>query len=341
MYCRCVCMSSWERINPLNYNSCLRLLKILLPDQHFLFYDTHCFNAHCVHCYNTAFVVTISADDSNRCSTQRFNPPFSLSAECQWADSDSVPGINVWGGGGGWFQSTLLTVATEKPGLVIGTMTPGVELIVLGHSGSPMGNRALIQGFWFMPIWVACRIGWPSGTYFTWKGKELGFCAVRWWVHIRTRAPCSSSDSNNTPCWVNIVRAESICTVLESRPGWGLDHLNLSGPKWHWEAGQKITLHHIHYIHFICARRTCCMSRGEGEPWSNVCANASTCMGPGLSVVNGFYFFTCIFAFPCSGDQATTMQLWLWHVLENKIVNVLFIRVKLPTTSRLAITSGR
>lgn len=28
------------------------------------------------------------------------------------------------------------------------------ELIVLCHHGSPMGNRALIHGLWFMPIWV-------------------------------------------------------------------------------------------------------------------------------------------------------------------------------------------
>ncbi len=33
------------------------------------------------------------------------------------------------------------------------------ELIVLCHNASPLGNGALIQGAWFMPFWVACRMG--------------------------------------------------------------------------------------------------------------------------------------------------------------------------------------
>lgn len=109
-----VCHSP-EQINSLNYNLCLQLLKFLLPYQplyilhHTFFFDDICYlNAHCVHCYYMAVVVTTSADDSNRCSYHCLN---SLSTECQWADSDSVLVLMF---DGGWFQSTLLTVAAEN-----------------------------------------------------------------------------------------------------------------------------------------------------------------------------------------------------------------------------------
>lgn len=69
-----------------------------------------------------------------------------------------------------WFQVTPPThthihhpfySCSREQGLVIGAMNPEVELIVLCHSSLPMGNRALIQGLWFMPIWLAfCKRPW-------------------------------------------------------------------------------------------------------------------------------------------------------------------------------------
>lgn len=83
-----------------------------------------------------------------------------------------------------WFQVTPPThththhpfySCSREQGLVIGAMNPEVELIVLCHSSLPMGNRALIQGLWFMPIWLAfCKR--PCGTYFTCKYIFIGPC---------------------------------------------------------------------------------------------------------------------------------------------------------------------
>lgn len=145
------CSSGW--INLLNYDFCLQLLKPLVPGWLLQISILH----FSVHCYYTAIVVTTSADDSNRCSYT------ALSTEYQWADSDSVPVLMFDGG--------LIPVdppycCSREQGLVIGTMNPVVELIVLCHSGSPMGNRTLIQGCWCMCIWVAsCMSYWVSPAW--------------------------------------------------------------------------------------------------------------------------------------------------------------------------------
>lgn len=94
-------------------------------------------NAHCVH--YKAIVVSTSADDSNRCSW--------IPARCRMPMSwfEFSASINVWWG----------LIPSDPPYCCI---VEG-ELIVRCHSRLPIGNQALIQGLWYMPILVACLMG--------------------------------------------------------------------------------------------------------------------------------------------------------------------------------------
>lgn len=157
MYCGCVCMSSAEPINSLIYNFCLQLLKFRLPCWFlwigiFLLWYTvlkHTLSSLLLHAHSGHYI--------SWWQQQILLPPLESPLHrmpMSWFGFSA--GINVWWG------LTLVDppyCCNRERGLVIGTMNPGIELIVLCHSGLPMGNRTLIQGLWFMLVWVASCMG--------------------------------------------------------------------------------------------------------------------------------------------------------------------------------------
>lgn len=175
-----------------------------------------------------------------------------LTTECQWADSDSVLVLMF---DGGWFQSTLLTVAAENKNWLC--CATAVCLWETGH-WSKACDLCLFE---WLAAWVT------EWHIFHLQGSGPGILCCRClWVHIRISAPRSP----NTLLWVNTVSTENICTVFQTRMGeaW-------SGPK---RLGRK--LHYITFITLISSvyadGAACAWSREENLQ-NSLYASASSC----------------------------------------------------------------
>lgn len=176
-------MLSSERINPLNYNFSLHAaIEISSSLAGFsrsaFFLMTRRGNMHIVFIAITQPLCSLHQLMTATDASFTASIPLLHRLPMSWFGFSAD--INVWWG--------LIPVdppycGNRERSLVIGKMNPEVELIVLRHSGSPMGNgiepRHLICAY--LSGWLH---GWLSATYFTCKGKDLGFSVVCLWHKV-------------------------------------------------------------------------------------------------------------------------------------------------------------